>query len=207
MENYGTASTARTESTTQKKKNLMKTERRPQSVLLNRRILIGLAIFVAGLVLAFGPPGSAAPEDNVAAELSQLLPTHAPGKWRVTGNMVTAREYHTSTLLPNGQVLAAGGFGDLTNLASAELFDPATGVWTATGSMATMRLLHTATLLPNGKVLVIGGGDGGGQRGTIQSGDWDVDGHRQYGYCTRRSDSDVAAKLAGVGGRRTLLFS
>ena len=58
----------------------------------------------------------------------------------------------TATLLPNGQVLVAGG-----GLASAELYDPATGVWTTTGSMATDRGLATARLLPNGKVLVAGG--------------------------------------------------
>jgi len=60
-------------------------------------------------------------------------------------------------LLPNGQVLVAGGFNGSHALISAELYDPATGVWTATGSMATARVGHTATLLPNGQVLVAGG--------------------------------------------------
>ena len=68
-----------------------------------------------------------------------------------------SRFRHTATLLPNGQVLVAGGFNDDGVLASAELYDPATGLWTATGSMATPRVDHTATLLPNGKVLVAGG--------------------------------------------------
>jgi WD40 repeat protein len=59
-------------------------------------------------------------------------------------------------LLPNGQVLVAGGFnGDI--LSSAELYDPASGTWTATGSLVTARTSHTATLLPNGMVLVVGG--------------------------------------------------
>ena len=70
--------------------------------------------------------------------------------------MATARYDHTATLLPNGQVLVAGGFGG-NYLASAELYDPATGLWTATGSMAAARFCHTVTLLPNGQVLVAGG--------------------------------------------------
>ena len=62
-------------------------------------------------------------------------------------------------MLPNGQVLVAGGGGDLFPFyrASAELYDPATGTWTATGSLATGREVHTATLLSNGQVLVAGG--------------------------------------------------
>ena len=60
-------------------------------------------------------------------------------------------------MLPNGQVLVAGGF---VNEASAELYDSAMGMWTATSSLATARYAHTATLLPNGQVLVAGGFNG-----------------------------------------------
>jgi N-acetylneuraminic acid mutarotase len=72
--------------------------------------------------------------------------------------MNTGRTDHTATLLPNGQVLVAGGIdASATPLASAELYNPATGIWTGTGSMAEAREGHTATLLPNGEVLVAGG--------------------------------------------------
>ena len=85
----------------------------------------------------------------------------AIGSWTVIGAMITARSYHTATLLPNGKVLVAGGQGNgATN--NSELYDPATGTWTATGAMITARWEHTATLLPNGKVLVAWGVIAGG---------------------------------------------
>ncbi len=91
---------------------------------------------------------------------STTLPVLAgtSGTWANTGSLNTARTDHTATLLPNGQVLVAGGLdASSTPLASAELYNPATGTWTATGSMSDARQGHTATLLPNGEVLVVGG--------------------------------------------------
>jgi hypothetical protein len=102
------------------------------------------------------------------------------------GAMTTPRFSHTATLLANGKVLVAGGsstLGDLAthdshtatllhkgtalvtgasdtsggDLATADLYDPATGTFTATGPMTEVRSEHTATLLGNGKVLVAGG--------------------------------------------------
>ena len=114
----------------------MKTECNSRAALLNSRILVGFALYAAGLVLAFAPMSSAAAEDNAAAELSQSVPAQAPGAWKVTGDLVTARELHTATLLPNGRVLVAGGANNISgSLASAELYDPATTrVWTGCAS-------------------------------------------------------------------------
>jgi RHS repeat-associated protein len=102
-----------------------------------------------------------------------------PGKWRATlsvglalglagiaqaqtfsatGNLNTAREAHTATLLQNGMVLVAGGVTNGSNypLGSAELYDPSTGSFAFTGSMGGRRS-HTATLMQNGQVLIAGG--------------------------------------------------
>src|SRR5205823_12501489 len=73
-----------------------------------------------------------------------------------TGNLNTARDGHTATLLQNGKVLVVSGD---QNGNSAELYDAATGTWSLTGSLNLSRHAYTATLLTNGKVLVAGGAD------------------------------------------------
>ena len=45
----------------------------------------------------------------------------------LTGSLNTARASHTSTLLNNGMVLIAGGYGPEYPIASAELYNPAPG--------------------------------------------------------------------------------
>ncbi|HKY04779.1 MAG TPA: kelch repeat-containing protein [Blastocatellia bacterium] len=88
-----------------------------------------------------------------SAEVAPSVGTVIPG-----GSMGTARAAHTATLLPDGNVLIAGGMlrsGVFTN--GAELYNSAAGTFKATGSMITARAGHTATLLPTGKVLIAGG--------------------------------------------------
>jgi len=84
------------------------------------------------------------------------------GTWTNTGSLNTPRASHTATLLPSGDVLVVGGQDATGDLASAELYTPATGMWTAAGSMSTPRIGHSATLLGNGDVLVAGGDNGTG---------------------------------------------
>jgi N-acetylneuraminic acid mutarotase len=87
-----------------------------------------------------------------------LLTTPSFASWTLTGSMHSARASHTSTLLPSGLVLAAGGTGD-NNIAlvSSELYNPASGGWTVTGDMNVGRVSARAVLLANGTVLVMGG--------------------------------------------------
>ena len=106
--------------------------------ILAGRIAIPLLLLTAGLLLVQPCAGQS-------------------GSWEFTGSLVTARENHTATLLADGKVLVAGGFGPGGTPTQAELYDPASGTWAATGSLANGREKATATLLPNGKVLVAGG--------------------------------------------------
>ena len=58
--------------------------------------------------------------------LSAELYDPATGVWTATRNLPIGRWDHTATLLPNGQVLVAGGIGNnFSSIASAELYDPA----------------------------------------------------------------------------------
>lgn len=95
-----------------------------------------------------------------------------------TGNMVHRRRQHNLTVLPDGTVLATGGFAsnsglvDLNNsVFAAEVWNPATGQWTELAEEERARQYHsTATLLPDGRVLSAGGGICGAcqQAGYIQ---------------------------------------
>jgi Tol biopolymer transport system component/N-acetylneuraminic acid mutarotase len=90
----------------------------------------------------------------------QKAPAAITAAWTLTSKMNVARTLHSATLLSNGLVLVAGGYGDAGVLKSAELFDPSTNTWSLTGSLHDLHFNHTATLLPNGKVLLVGGGMG-----------------------------------------------
>lgn len=86
-----------------------------------------------------------------------------------TGSMTTPRTGQTITLLRDGRVLLTGGdrnAGFRSQLASAEIYNPASGTFSATGSMTTPREGHTATLLRDGRVLVAGGSPNGIQATT-----------------------------------------
>ncbi|MBL8842706.1 MAG: hypothetical protein JNL90_14400 [Planctomycetes bacterium] len=79
--------------------------------------------------------------------------------------MKAARAGASGVLLADGRVLVAGGIGGsitaLTNLASAEAFNPVTGTWANVGSMSLGRTGMPMVVLPGtNQVLVAGGATG-----------------------------------------------
>lgn len=131
-----------------------------------------------GKVLVVGGYHRTAASATNASTASAELYDPATGTWSATGSMAFARGAHTATLLPNGKLLAAGGYETALQgyALAAEVYDPASGAWTTTGSLALGRTAHTATLLPDNTVLVTGGDVTltGGQLMTVSSERYDL---------------------------------
>ena len=95
-------------------------------------------------------------------------PFHVAG-FAAAAPLLGSRRNHTATLLPNGEVLVAGGFKSNvsfpgptvadSSLDTVELYRLTNGVASvlATGPMSVSRGHHSATLLPDGRVLIAGG--------------------------------------------------
>lgn len=84
------------------------------------------------------------------------------GTWAYTGPVARASSSATSTLMPNGNVLVAGGnIGGIGAVYPwAQVYDPSANIWKATPNMKSGRNLSTGTLLPDGRVLIVGGSNG-----------------------------------------------
>ena len=118
-----------------------------------------------GRVLIVGGSNGKLSGNNLVILKTAEIFDPASGTFNLSGaKMKSARASQSSTLLPNGKVLIAGGmnvyvprirWGTCTN--TAELYDPATDTFSPAGTMSVPRCGHTATLLPNGKVLVLSG--------------------------------------------------
>ena len=81
----------------------------------------------------------------------------ASGTWSLVASVHTPRDGHTATLLPNGNVVIAGGENNNQALASTEVYSPTTGAWTVSGNLNVARSNASALLLANGSVLMAGG--------------------------------------------------
>jgi hypothetical protein len=102
---------------------------------------------------------------QTSAGASNAADIYDPVSGTVTGfaTLVTARFWHTATMLNDGTVLIVGGQvnnNPLPTLATtAELFNPGTGAFanTANAPLLARSGGHTATLLADGTVLIAGG--------------------------------------------------
>jgi hypothetical protein len=118
------------------------------------------------------------------------------GRFRTTGWMSGPRTGHTATLLADGRVLLAGGWGADRVLATAEIYDPATGSFGPVAAMTGPRAAHTATLLADGRVLLAGGSDGERSLATAEVYDPTTDTFASCGSMFTPRDAFVAALLS-----------
>jgi hypothetical protein len=122
------------------------------------RVYAAAAVLSDGRMLVAG--GIDGDTDEIFASV-EVLAADGSG-WAALPPMAAARFGAVAGRLPGGQVIVAGGFGDgvtepLTELASAELWDPATGAWAALPPMAQAREGAAGCVLPSGRVAVLGG--------------------------------------------------
>jgi len=85
------------------------------------------------------------------------------GQWHSTDALPGSTVAHSATVLDNGEVLAAGGYGRIFDrlplaVISARLYNPDTGKWrVASGRLHFGRLCHAAVKLKDGRVFLAGG--------------------------------------------------
>ena len=128
-------------------------------------LVSGVAKLADGRVLVAGGVDATAVTALATAEIYDPV----SGTWSPTGSMASPRTNATYVTLGNGQVLALGGWSQISALtptsvflvgnplSSAEIYDPDTGTWSPTGSLTTARGYAAASLLANGEVLVAAG--------------------------------------------------
>jgi hypothetical protein len=135
------------------------------------------------------------------------------GTWIATGKMINPRYGHVTILLPDGNVLVAGGYapGDQAT-DSAELYDPDTGTWTAIADMQAPRAGEAIEAFPqpDGKVLVVGSSRGDPQSAELYdsaTGTWSattdmIRPGAGYRSLTPLSDGRVLVRLIEPDGTR-----
>lgn len=121
-----------------------------QVALADGRVLFTGGVFVPDLLGAL----------NATSIANADIYNPATNVWTAT-MMSRTRTGHSATLLPNGNVIVAGGAEGLVSAAvpldAIARFDPATNSWTDLGVMTTPRVGHTAAVLPDGMLVILGG--------------------------------------------------
>ncbi|WP_267380048.1 MULTISPECIES: AbfB domain-containing protein [unclassified Sphingomonas] len=124
-------------------------------------------MYDTGKILQVGGGGYYNGYDSLSSANATLfdITQIASGTVKVTEGqpMNAARQWATSTVLPDGRVVVTGGTGQgdrqAAGVYSAETWDPGTGSWTVGAASANYRSYHSsAMLLLDGAVLVGGGG-------------------------------------------------
>ncbi len=96
-------------------------------------------------------------------------------RWRLAGKMGVARSHFTLTALPDGTLLAAGGFAnDNVNQTSTELWSPASNTWRPGPSLPVVMGEHSALLVDGKTVLLAGGRFGGVLAWTVGAPAWAI---------------------------------
>lgn len=80
-------------------------------------------------------------------------------KFNYIGKLNRPRSDFSATLLPNGNILIAGGSSRNQSLKSTEIINIKDKTITSGPDMLIRRKNHSAVLMPNGKVLIAGGSD------------------------------------------------
>jgi hypothetical protein len=89
-----------------------------------------------------------------------LLYDPATGVFSAAGTLPRVHQAHRATRLADGRVLVTGNFSGsnlVSEMLTADLYNPATNTWSQAGSMKAGRYWHAAGLLQDGRVILAGG--------------------------------------------------
>jgi hypothetical protein len=153
-----------------------------------------------GRVLVAGGFYDDAGGDHYVASAELFNPVTGTFSSAGVGSMGTPRRGAVAARLPDGGVLVAGGsYDDGTEheLASAEVFDPATGGFTPVGDMGTPRVRAAAAPLPDGRVLVAGGNNGSSRLSSAEVFNPSTNAFTPVGDMTAERAREAAAPLPG----------
>src|SRR3954454_9966506 len=97
-----------------------------------------MTVLKDGRVLVAGGSGDTDTAKATPLASAEIYDPEA-NSWSDVPSMTDARAYATATLLPDGDVLVAGGYNDGGELSSAEVYDASANTWSTPGSLAAGR--------------------------------------------------------------------
>ena len=130
----------------------------PAVGLITARYNHAAILLYTGKVLIAGGVGPGSPS-NIVLNSAELYDPKT-GTFTATGNMITARNNHLFTALPNGKILVSNGSSDISGtmpIQAVEIYDPAKGTFTAADDALVARYYNRVSRLDNGKIILVGG--------------------------------------------------